>query len=724
MEQEKLKINFEYCYGIKEFSKEIDFSRSHSITIYAPNGIMKTSFAKTFQDLSFDIKSEDRVFKNRETKRNITDGNNTEIPRENIFVIEPYNTVYRSSKISTLLVNQELKNQYEALHEEINNKKDVLVKELQKISGLKNNLEETLSEAITHDKKNFFNALIRLRTEVNEQKSTFLAETKYQEIFNDKVITLLEDKDFLNKLSEYINIYDNLISSSTFFKKGIFNHNNAFDITKNLTDNGFFNAGHGVYINTNTGKKEMYTKEELENHIQQEKNNIINNPELIKSFDAIDTKIKKNKELKEFREYLENNKFILPELENLEKLKQNLWIAYLSKILIPYNELIDVYELNKTKIKEVIEQAKKEQTKWLEVIHIFNKRFSVPFFVSMGNQEDVILKSDTPNIKFNFKNNEDSAVIPIDEDRLKDVLSNGEKRALYLLNIIFEVEARKSVKQETIFIIDDIADSFDYKNKYAIVEYLKDISDEPYFYQIILSHNFDFYRTISSRLSLPRQNRFYALKSQTNINIIEEIYQKNPFDHWKDNFNNTQMLIAAIPFIRNLAEYCGFNSEFLKLTSLLHQKNDTDSIKVEDLQNIIRNILKDNNNLILLDGDKLVKNLIYENADSICLETDEIVNLEKKIVLSIAIRLKAEIFMINRINNLVFLNGITSNQTIKLIEEYKKSFSTEIENIKLMEQVNLMTPENIHLNSFMYEPILDMDKVHLKDLYLKISTLN
>ena len=48
----------------------------------------------------------------------------------------------------------------------------------------------------------------------------------------------------------------------------------------------------------------------------------------------------------------------------------------------------------------------------------------------------------------------------------------------------------------TIFVVDDIADSFDYKNKYAIVEYLTDILTEPFFLQIILTHNYDFYRTV------------------------------------------------------------------------------------------------------------------------------------------------------------------------------------------------------------------------------------
>ncbi|MDF2425791.1 MAG: hypothetical protein OPY08_05115 [Nitrosopumilus sp.] len=78
-------------------------------------------------------------------------------------------------------------------------------------------------------------------------------------------------------------------------------------------------------------------------------------------------------------------------------------------------------------------------------------------------------------------------------------MSDGKQRALYHLNIIFEVEARKNIKQETLFIIDDISDSFDYHNKYAIIQYLKEMSDEPLFKLIILTHNFDFFRTVHSR---------------------------------------------------------------------------------------------------------------------------------------------------------------------------------------------------------------------------------
>ena len=58
-----------------------------------------------------------------------------------------------------------------------------------------------------------------------------------------------------------------------------------------------------------------------------------------------------------------------------------------------------------------------------------------------------------------------------------DVLSQGKRRALYLLNIIFELEKIKATGKECVLIINDIADSFDYKNKYVIIEYFYELAN-------------------------------------------------------------------------------------------------------------------------------------------------------------------------------------------------------------------------------------------------------
>jgi len=63
-----LKINFQYCYGIKKLEAEFDFSSKRVFAIYAPNGTMKTSFAKSFKDLSRGEQPKDLVFQENQKK--------------------------------------------------------------------------------------------------------------------------------------------------------------------------------------------------------------------------------------------------------------------------------------------------------------------------------------------------------------------------------------------------------------------------------------------------------------------------------------------------------------------------------------------------------------------------------------------------------------------------------------------------------------------------------
>ena len=82
--------------------------------------------------------------------------------------------------------------------------------------------------------------------------------------------------------------------------------------------------------------------------------------------------------------------------------------------------------------------------------------------------------------------------------------------------------------------------------------------------------------------------------------------------------------------------------------------------------------------------------------------------------------------MIGVINDEGWVSNIQNNQTGRLTKRFKSIVEGKeeyIESIELMDRVNLMTPENIHLNSFMYEPILDMSSEHLSKLYKEVSTV-
>jgi len=723
----KASVNFENCYGIKKLTAEFDFTGGCNVfTVYAPNGVMKTSFANTFLDHSNDIPSSDRIWPSKTTTREIKDEHGHEINKNNVFVIEPYNQKFKSGKLSTLLVDEALKSRFDAIHADIDKKADDLASALKANTGLKAQIREEFAEAITHDRKSFYLALSRVKDEVIDGENSNLSTVIYSTIFNPKAEELIKSSGFKDRISAYIEKYDALLQRSTFFRKGVFTHNNASEIAKTLSSNGFFRANHSIYLRIEGEKREISTLEELETAIQVEKDQILTNSDLRKAFDDIDKQLIKNAELRALRKSIEDNPHLIPELEKPELLKQKLWISYLIEHKDLFRQLVDAHSSGRSQLAEIAEEAREQQTKWAEVISIFNQRFSVPFVVRMENQEDVILRSTAPAIAFDFLEDNTTPSSPfatVQEESLMQVLSNGEKRALYILNIIFEVEARKSSAIPTLFVVDDIADSFDYKNKYAIVEYLKEVSENPNFHQIILSHNFDFYRTVSSRLGLPRRCKLFASKTSDCITLHQEHYQKSPFNHWRANLTNARMLVAAIPFLRNLCEFSGDDATSEKLTSLLHLKADTDSILISDLQSLVQSILKDQAGLNLLNPTKPAKDLIFEVADGIVVETPLSHSLEAKVALSIAIRLKTEQLMIGKIAEPAFVAAIISNQTIKLIEKFKSKFPTERAAIRVFDQVNLMTPENIHLNSFMYEPILDLSSEHLKNLYNTVSAL-
>jgi len=72
--------------------------------------------------------------------------------------------------------------------------------------------------------------------------------------------------------------------------------------------------------------------------------------------------------------------------------------------------------------------------------------------------------------------------------------------------------------------------------------------------------------------------------------------------------------------------------------------------------------------------------------------------------------------MVKAINDSAAVNAITATQTPALVRMYKGKFPHEAADFQVLHRVMLMTPETIHVNSFMYEPILDMSDDHLRRL--------
>ena len=720
----RVKIHLQNCYGIRELHKEFDFSATQAYALYAPNGVMKSSLAKTFQDVAEQRDSQDRIFPDRQTLRSITDEQNHEIDGRRILVVLPYDEdLGVNEQTSTLLLNTELKTEYDALLREIADAKSELLTAIRLQAQTKMNMETEISSAIMPSAYEFDAALIRVKREVADQDNILFANVHYDKLFNEKVLKALNTKSLKNAIKEYAQRYNELLAESTYFKKGTFDYYNAGQIAKSLADNGFFDAKHTINLNADAGPREISNKAELEDIISQDMETILADPALRRKFDDVARQLTRNAELRAFYAYVRDNEAILSRLDNPESLKQDVIKAYLKTHEDLYNDWMNKYDAAQQRRKELEDVARAQNTQWETVIGIFNDRFSVPFYLEAKNKTEVLLgRTSIIDLGFTYIDGEDRAELKRND--LLQSLSTGERKALYVLNVIFEIETRKTANQETLVIVDDLADSFDYRNKYAIIQYLKDISENGLFKLVIMTHNFDFFRTIESRL-VGYSYCLMATKNEDGVSLARAAGIKNVFSRdWKMNFfNDRKKKIASIPFLRNLVEMTtGENdNRYEELTSMLHWKTGSNTITIGDLDGIYNSICQENGSS--RDPQELVYDVLMDEADG-CLAAGVGMNLENKIVLAIAIRLSAERYIICKIADRAFVRGLEANQARGVVDEFKRRFPRERDATAIFERVSLMTPENIHVNSFMYEPIIDMSDDHLRKLFSDVRALN
>ena len=560
----------------------------------------------------------------------------------------------------------------------------------------------------------------------------------YASLFNDKVYLMMKNGETGELLEEYEKKYRELVDKSLYMQQGIIDHNNYGNISIALNANGFFAANNEVVLKAKDGStsKTLKGQKELDDLINKEKEQVLNSKEIIDLFEKINKAISKNKDTQAFNAFLQTHQDIIVEYKDIDLFKKKVWVKaflYYEHLL---DELINDYNKAQEDLKKLRDDAREQVTDWKKALDLFKERFFVPFSIEPSNQEDVILNMELPSFKYIFSDSRGKKEVT--KDDLLNVLSTGERRAYYILNMIFQILVAKKQGKECFVVLDDISESFDYKNKYAIIEYISDISeytdanDEKLFKILLLTHNFDFYRTVSSRITKPG-NSFIAFADSDKIKLEKGQYTKNIFMYYKKSLVNKysdNIMVASIPFVRNLIEYTegDDNEDYLTLTSVLHYKENTRKITLKQIQDIFNKYwFKKEPTTFAVDREsESVYDILIQESEKI---TDiEKLEIENKLILSMAIRLIGEEYMQNKIisdvaNGKDILKGIFSNknQSAWLIKEYKKHINDDAMNT--LEIVAMITPENIHLNSFMFEPILDMSLKHLYKIYYDVKAL-
>lgn len=718
----RLNLRLQNCYGIKKLEHLFHFNQAginNSYAIYAPNGLMKTSFTRTFEKLAnSELPCEERFQRPSLCDVKVDDDS---ITPNHIYVLKSEIDINsESSSITNILVNPDVKSRYDKIIVDLEELKNKVFISLNKQSGIKKtDIEATLKKDF--ESNSFISCII---TALSSDQESFLKEYKYSVLFDQKAVEILKSPDFISKANEFNERYQELFEQTgTIYQKGIFNPIKAENSFTTLDKQGFFASGHKVHLR---GESDSIDKKGLDAKLEEIHAKIDED----KTLKRIRTSLAKNAQtqslidfierlpIEEFDAFLEN---IKP--ENLDSFRKKLWIFYISNSEEALN-FLKKYEEEKPELELIENEASEIAPRWQNAVSLFNDRFvDMPFTLFIENQQQASLGQENAKLRFAFKDGEDTSTCSRGE--IKN-LSQGEKRALYLLNFIFDVEYRKQENLKTLFIIDDVADSFDYKNKHAIIQYLEDLSLNDNFYQIILTHNFDFFRTLANNF-VHRERCLMANRNATALALTKAEGIKNYFiGKWKDNIlKNESILCATIPFTRNLLEYTKTTSdpEYLLLTSLLHWKSDTLQITISDYFQIYN--LTFNTTHPITDNRKIIDILFY-NADNICAKNEhDGLNLEDKVLLSIAIRLKTESFLIDQIRLLINQPDYwcqKANQFGNLAKEFKNLVPSRIEN-KTIEKVSITVSSNIHLNSFMYEPILDLTIEHLINLYKEVEKL-
>lgn len=729
----KINVHLENCYGIKHLKQDFDFTDSNTWLVYAPNGVMKTSFAKTFKVLSAGKEKPcDQMDETKVSKYDILiDGTISQIDKDMICVIEPYSeSAFKSEdKILTLLSDKKTRSEYLAIFKDLESAKKTALASLKKTTGSSDYEKEIISAFKEAEPKNIYQTLESILPDIKASKDKFAFD--YHDVFDKKNnVKKFIDANY-ELLKSYMTQYNNLLANSDFFSNdsdNVFGTNEAEALSESISDDAYFNAGHKLSLKTTD---ELVRGKDLRELIDSEVKAIFNDEDLKKTFDVIDKKLRGNVELKKFKKAIEKDKTILVQLADYDRFRKKVWLSYLKQLEVGIEQLVELFVSKKSKIEAIIKTAKGGGEILRNVIAEFKRRFTVPFSVDVENIDDAILNEAVPSVVFSFEGRTAER-----DFLLKDVLSQGEKRALYLLNVIFDIESRKLNNRETLFVIDDIADSFDYKNKYAIVEYLSDIDSVDAFKAIILTHNFDLFRTIQSRILHDYSSRNKSLiaersESGIDLHVASSSGVMNPFDTWKKNMgSDTKALIPAISFVRNLIEFKDgpSSSDYILLTHALHYKETDTASGVKATRDItINDLVPALGAAIALpvfsytNMDEKILDIIKRESQAIRQKDITAVDLSDKLILAIAIRIISEEYMWSTVTDKTPVKKMG-----KLFKRYKKEFDSDNSHdtaIKTLGKVNIMTPENIHLNSFMYEPILDMGCDNLKTLYDDVVAL-
>lgn len=695
----------ENAFGIKSLHLNLENDKKmYQELIYSKNGSFKTSFSNTLYNLSNGTL--ENVFDRLTDEKAILDisilDNGKEIKNfDNRFVVfsreiyEQHSKLLSdySSELETLTIDKKNSEYINELLTEETIEIKLQIDNYLKGTGLN---FEILLDMFSNLEDGYLDRIIQLLNTIINHEAQDISEINIKKIYQ-KAYDIVDQSEFQSKISNYIQVLENKINAQLFDKN--FNENNCLQFINNVDKAKYLSEtkSRGLFLKD----KVYYDIDEVKKIFEEEIKKISKDPEIIEQSKEITKLMGTAKESEFLKESIQKNPLLVKQLSAGRK---NILLSYLKSSSIDYNYWLEVVKKAKKELNNVLKIAQDKQTNFERAIEIYKNRFHPIFDIKIVNKAESMLGIKTPTITF-YHNR--YCEIPVSETKLSQILSSGEKTTLNILKFIVEYENCK--KYHPFIILDDIVETFDYSNRYAFMEYINDLVnlDVP---TIVMTHNFEFYRTVSKRI--PKLRKSVA---SANSNGVVDIQTNNRINKNMENVlkcSNIYDFFCAIPYLREIKTILLEDTK--TLDSCLHYKENTSKLQIKDIllqfpSNAIKSLKIDENDIYM---EKL-----FEIADSLSGFDD--FDIVKKTILSLSCRLLIERKIIA--NNFNLLTNINTNQTAQLLDLYGEKLFPNVK--KYLEAVQLSTPEFIHANAFMYEPLIDINGKYLFELYNQIKKI-
>ncbi|TAE76488.1 MAG: hypothetical protein EAZ85_00065, partial [Bacteroidetes bacterium] len=336
----ELIINIQNNFGIDKLSTKFVFSNTNKVNVvYAKNGLMKTSFAKIFNKIQEGKETEikDEIFGKTPIETNIKiDG--TPITKNDVFVINSFDSFYESSSIATLLINDSIK----VILDEVLAIKDRFFKILEKKSDLKISktlagktvyeLENQILDDFSFTEKSFLQNIASI---IIDTANLISPEIIYNDIFDNTVIKKIETAEFQTKIDDYLTKSDEIYAKYVFFDKGKFTLPKLKEVQKRLKANNFFVKDNKIVLQGLITDESILTNKitEIETALQ-----------ATSEFKAIEKLLSDSKGIV-LKDIIESYPEIISELKtvNHSNLRKKLWLSYINSEIGDFNVLKDKY---------------------------------------------------------------------------------------------------------------------------------------------------------------------------------------------------------------------------------------------------------------------------------------------------------------------------------------------------------------------------------------------